>query len=125
MTEKVAWGQIMWRVGPEGSAKGFVWERPLRRTDLEQLGPSAPVGEIVAFRVKDEAEKQALLASEPDIFFTIPHLDGYPAVLALLERLGVDELTELITEAWLDRAPARLARAYLEEHALAAEPPSS
>jgi hypothetical protein len=48
--------------------------------------------------------------------FTIPHFDGYPAVLVLLERIGLGDLEELVTEAWLDRAPRRLAAAWLAEH---------
>jgi len=49
------------------------------------------------------------------VFFTTPHFDGYPAVLVRLERIGVEDLTEVIVEAWLARAPARLAKAYVEE----------
>ena len=59
--------------------------------------------------------KDALLADDPEVFFTTPHFDGYPAVLVQLERISVEELTEVIVEAWLARAPKRLADAYLEE----------
>ncbi len=113
--EKLSWGSIMWRV----RGKGFVWERPLRRTDLAQLadlGVTPPDGEILGVRVPDLAEKEVLLASDPDLYFTIPHLDGYPAVLVLLDAIGVDELEELVVEAWLDRAPKRLAAAHLADH---------
>lgn len=55
-------------------------------------------------------------SSDPDLYFTIPHLGGYPAVLVLLDEIGVDELEDLVVEAWLDRAPKRLAAAYLADH---------
>jgi hypothetical protein len=95
--------------------KGFVWERPLRRSDLEALGDAAPDGPILGARVEHLMAKEALLADEPDVFFTTPHFDGYPAVLVRLERIAVEDLEELIVEAWLARAPARLARAYVDD----------
>lgn len=107
-----AWGSIMWRV----KGKGFVWERPLRKTDLAELGDDAPAGEILGARVPDEGVKHALIADDPSIYFTIAHFDGYPAVLVRLDDIEVDELTEIVVEAWLDRAPKRLAAAYLAEH---------
>jgi hypothetical protein len=107
-----AWGNIMWRV----KGKGFVWQRPLHPKDLADLGDDAPEGEILGVRVPDEGVKRALIADDPSIYFTIPHFDGYPAVLVRLDEIEVDELTEVIVEAWLDRAPKRLAAAYLAEH---------
>lgn len=107
-----AWGNTMWRV----KGKGFVWERPLGKKDRADLGDEAPDGEILGVRVPDEGAKQALIADDPSIYFTIPHFDGYPAVLVRLDEIGVDELTEVVTEAWLDRAPKKLAATYLEEH---------
>jgi hypothetical protein len=100
-----------WRV----KDKGFVWERPLRRSDLEALGDAAPDGPILGARVEHLMAKEALLADEPDVFFTTPHFDGYPAVLVRLERIAVEDLEELIVEAWLARAPARLAKAYVDD----------
>ena len=100
-----------WRV----KAKGFVWERPLRRADLEALGEAAPDGPILGARVEHLVAKEALLADDPSVFFTTPHFDGYPAVLVRLERIGLDDLREVIVEAWLARAPKRLAEAYLSE----------
>ena len=100
-----------WRV----KDKGFVWERPLRRADLEALGDAAPDGPILGVRVEHLVAKEALLADDPGVFFTTPHFDGYPAVLVLLEEVADDELEELIVEAWLCRAPKRLAQAYLDE----------
>jgi hypothetical protein len=94
--------------------KGFVWERPLRRGDLEALGNRAPQGPILGAHVDHLGIKEALLASDPDVFFTTPHFNGYPAILVRLDRIAVGELQELIVDAWLARAPNRLAREYLE-----------
>jgi hypothetical protein len=94
--------------------KFFVWERPLRRSDRAALGDRAPEGPILGARVEHLVAKEALLADESGVFFTIPHFDGYSAILVRLEPIGVDELTEVIVEAWLARAPKRLAKAYLD-----------
>ncbi len=101
-----------WRVRD----KLFVWERPLRRSDLRALGESAPAGPILGARVEHLVAKEALIADDPDVFFTIPHFDGYSAVLVQLERISAQVLEELIVEAWLARAPKRLAREYIETH---------
>jgi hypothetical protein len=89
--------------------KGFVWERPLGKSDLRALGDAAPSGAILGARVESIPLREILIADAPAIFFTIPHFDDYPAVLVLLERIALDELEEVIVEAWLDRAPTRLA----------------
>ena len=104
-------GHAFWRV----KDKGFVWERPLRKSDLRALGDAAPDGPILGARVEHLVAKEALLADPSGVYFTIPHFDGYPAVLVLLERIGLDELEEVVTEAWLCRAPTRLAKAFLED----------
>lgn len=106
-------GLMSWRV----KDKLFVWERPLRKSDLKALGDDAPTGEILGVRVEHEGAKLALVESVPTIYFTIPHFDGYSAVLVLLEQIGVEELEEVIVDAWLARAPKRLADAYLERFA--------
>jgi hypothetical protein len=93
--------------------KNFVWERPLRPSDLRVLGDAAPQGEIVGVRVADLDVKEQVLAESSDAVFTIPHFDGYAAVLVLLDVVGLDELAELITESWLTRAPKRVLAAYL------------
>jgi hypothetical protein len=116
--EQPSRGHAFWRVRD----KGFVWERPLRQSDLRALGDAAPQGPILGVRVEHLGAKEALLASDPDVCFTTPHFDGYPAVLVQLERIDVDELEELIVEAWLCRAPRRLAQAYLEKHGFASPP---
>jgi hypothetical protein len=67
-------------------------------------------------KVPDLGEKEALLADDPGVYFTTPHFNGYPAVLVRLEEIGVAELGEVLTEAWLCCAPKRVAARYLEEH---------
>jgi hypothetical protein len=110
-SEEVSRDLRHWRV----KDKGFVWERPLRRADLEALGDAAPDGPILGARVEHLVAKEALLADDPAVFFTTPHFDGYPAVLVRLEPIGLEDLREVIVEAWLARAPKRLAEAYLKE----------
>jgi hypothetical protein len=110
-SEEVSRDLRHWRV----KDKGFVWERPLRRADREALGEAAPDGPILGARVEHLVAKEALLADDPAVFFTTPHFDGYPAVLVRLERIGLEDLREVIVEAWLARAPKRLAEAYLSE----------
>jgi hypothetical protein len=94
--------------------KAFVWDRPLRKSDLEALGDAAPDGPILGARVEHLGAKAALIESAPDVFFTTPHFDGFPVVLIRLEEIGVEELEEVIVEAWLARAPKRLAKEYAE-----------
>jgi hypothetical protein len=94
--------------------KGFVWERPLRPADLRALGDGAPTGPVLGARVEHLIAKEALLADDPKIFFTTPHFDGYPAVLVRLDEITVEDLEEVIVEAWLARAPKRLAQEYVD-----------
>ena len=108
-TEEPAWGSRHWKV----RGKGFVWERPLRKSDLKALGDAAPEGPILGARVEHLVAKEALLADPSGVFFTIPHFDGYPAVLVLLDEIDLDGLDEVVVEAWLCRAPKRLADEYL------------
>jgi hypothetical protein len=110
-SEQTSRGHASWRV----RGKGFVWERPLRTSDIRALGDAAPAGPILGARVEHLGAKEALLADDPGVYFTTPHFDGYPAVLVRLERIAIDELTELIVEAWLARAPPRLVKQYLED----------
>jgi len=105
-------GLPSWRV----RKKPFAWERPLRKSDLEALGEAAPDGPILGARVEHLLAKEALLADDPDVYFTTPHFNGYPSVLVRLERIAVDELEELTIEAWLARAPKRLAKQYLDDN---------
>src|SRR3954454_20553204 len=108
--ERESRGLRQWRV----KDKLFVWERPLRRSDLEALGDGAPDGPILGARVEHLVAKEALLADDPSVFFTTPHFDGYPAVLVQLERIGLDDLRQVIVEAWLARGPKRLVQADLD-----------
>src|SRR5919201_3001002 len=109
--EVISREHYQWRV----KDKLFVWERPLRRPDLEALGDAAPDGPILGARVEHLVAKEAVLADDPTVFFTTPHFDGYPAVLVGLERIALEDLEEVIVEAWLCRAPKRLAQSYLDE----------
>jgi hypothetical protein len=110
-TEVVSRDNAQWRV----KDKLFVWERPLRKSDLEALGDSAPDGPILGARVEHLVAKEAMLADDPSVFFTTPHFDGYPAVLVQLEKISADDLREVVVEAWLARAPKKLAQAYVDE----------
>jgi hypothetical protein len=112
--ERVSRDMRQWRV----KEKLFVWERPLRRSDLEALGDAAPDGPILGARVEHIVAKEALIADDPHVYFTTPHFDGYPAVLVRLERIGLDDLEELTAEAWLARAPKRLVDEYLAARGL-------
>ena len=103
-------GNRSWRV----KEKGFVWERPLRRGDLDALGDAAPDGPILGARVENGMAKEALVANDPDVFFTTPHFNGYPAILIQLDNISVEDLTEVIVEAWLAKAPKRLVKEYLD-----------
>lgn len=105
-------GVLEWRV----KDKAFSWERPLRKADYQALGDAAPDGPILAAWVPDLGAKEALLAEDPEIYFTTPHFDDYAIILARLARLPADHLPELLVEAWLHRAPKRLAKAYLDAH---------
>jgi hypothetical protein len=81
--------------------KGFVWSYPERRPG----GPRVIRTDVAVLFVGDEAEKQALLLGEPDLFFTTPGYDGLPLVMVRLPLVSVDRLTELVTDAWRMRAP--------------------
>jgi hypothetical protein len=102
-------GLASWRV----AKKLFVWERPLGKSDLAALGDDAPHGTIVGVRTADLGVKEALIADDPAVFFTTPHFHGYPAVLIRLDVIEVDELAEVVEEAWLNRAPPKVAAAHL------------
>ena len=110
-SERLSRGLRQWSVRD----RSFVWERPLRRADLEALGDDAPDGPILGAHVEHVGAKEALLATDPGVFFTTPHFDGYAAVLVRLDRIGAEDLEEVVAEAWLARAPKRLAAAYLAQ----------
>jgi hypothetical protein len=84
--------------------KGFVWSYPERTPGR----PRVIRTDVAVLYVGDEAEKQALLLGEPDLFFTAPGYDGWPLVMLRLEAVDVGRLAELITDAWRMRAPDSL-----------------
>lgn len=106
--ERESRGYAEWRV----KGKLFVWDRPLRRSDLQALGEKAPAGPVLGAMVADLGEKEALLMEDPAVYFTTPHFNGYAAVLVQLDLIVLPDLRRTIGEAWLARAPARLAAEY-------------
>jgi len=105
-TEGERHGNRTWFVG----RKAFAWDRPFSKADIRRFGDQAPPdGPILAVRVEDLGEKEAVLAANPGAFFTIPHFDGYAAVLIQLPRVSARALRDAITDGWLACAPPALA----------------
>ncbi|MFD1504832.1 hypothetical protein FE374_11500 [Georgenia yuyongxinii] len=104
-------GHRAWSV----AGKAFVWERRWHKVDIRRFGDTVPPeGPIVAVRVEDLGEKEAVLGARHEGFFTIPHFDGYPAVLIALPAVAQSALREAITDGWLACAPPRLSERYLD-----------
>ena len=95
-------------VDARGKRHGFVWAWNER---LEPRKPRVPSQDVLAVRVIDEEDKQALLASDPAAFFTEPHYNGFPAVLVRLPAIDAEALEELVVDAWRTRAPTALVEA--------------
>ena len=109
--EATRYGTRTWMVG----GKAYAWERPFSKADLRRFGAETPPdGPILAIRVEDLAEKEAVLAARAgDGFFTIPHFDNYAAVLVQLDRVSESVLTEALLDGWLVFAPPELAKRQL------------
>ena len=107
--ETISRDNAFWRV----HGKGFVWERPLRGADLAHVELAEQPGPVLGAKVDDEATKFALASSDPSVFFTTPHFDGYPSVLVWLDAVPLERLEEIVADAWLATAPRAAVREWV------------
>jgi hypothetical protein len=112
VTEGERHGNRTWVV----DGKVFAWERSFSKADIRRFGDATPpAGPILAVRVEDLSEKEAVLAAGSEAIFTIPHFDGFPAVLVQLDEVEIRELHDLVVDGWLARAPTALAEEYVAQ----------
>lgn len=110
VTEGSTYGNRAWKVG----AKVFAWDRPFSKADLARFGDDpVPSGPILGIKMDDLDDTIAVLAAGTPGVFTIPHFDGYAAVLVQLDAVAHDDLRELLVDGWLACAPAKLRETFV------------
>ena len=95
------------KVGDKVKGVAWVWKER-----IEPKKPRVPNYDVVAVRTVDLEEKESLIAADPDVFFTEPHYNNFPAVLVRLPVIGLDELEELLIDGWRCQAPKALVKQY-------------